>query len=209
MTESLLREVGPAFGLGRVLPEEFAALGEGPEELVVKVVPVGEDDDGWVFHVGVAGQGAGVEGHGQALSRPLVVPDYAYSSVSGRSPVPSSCLCCLLPLQLCCPEGLFDGGLDGVKLVVAGHLLDELAAPVVVEDDEVPEQGQEVALTADSFQHRLEFGEVGGARLLVVHGLPGLEPLLPCGQEEPIRAWSPSETIRNSFREKSVGSSFL
>ena len=49
-----LPEVAPALGLGWVLAEEFAATGECAEELVVQIVPVGEDDDGRVVHVGVA-----------------------------------------------------------------------------------------------------------------------------------------------------------
>ena len=80
------------------------------------------------------------------------------------------------------PEGLFHGGLDGVELVVPRHLLDEFPAPVVVEYDEVSQEGQEVALLADAFQHHLEFWEIHSAGFLVLHGLPGLEPLLPGSQ---------------------------
>ena len=65
-------------------------------------------------------------------------------------------------MELGGPEGLLDRGLDGVELVIPRHLLDELPASVVVEDDEVPEQCQEVAAVADPFQHCLEFGEVDG-----------------------------------------------
>ena len=45
-------------------------------------------------------------------------------------------------MQLRGPERLLHGGADGVELVVAGHLLGEGAA-VVLEDDEVAEQGEE------------------------------------------------------------------
>ena len=69
-----------------------------------------------------------------------------------------------------------------MELVVPSHLLDQFPAPIVIEHDEVSQEGQEVALVADSFQHHLEFGEVGSAGFLVLHGLPGLEPLLPGGQ---------------------------
>ena len=96
--------------------------------------------------------------------------------------MPSVLLCRYLALELGCSEGLLARGLDGVELVVPGHLLDEFPAAVVVEDDEVPDQGQEVAPVADSFQYHLELWEVSGARCVVVHGLPGLEPLLPGGQ---------------------------
>ena len=99
----------------------------------------------------------------------------------GAPSVPGCCPGSFL-LEFGGPEGLFDGGLDGVELVVPGHLLDELPASVVIEHDEVSQEVQEVALLADAFQHYLELGEVGGAGFLVVHGLPGLEPLLPGGQ---------------------------
>ena len=103
------------------------------------------------------------------------------------------------------PEGLFHGGLNGVELVVPGHFLDEFPAPVVVEHDEVSQEGQKVVLVADPFQHHLELGEVGGAGFLVVHGLPGLEPLLPCGQ-----GTDPGvEAVGDWFIENRVGSSAL
>ena len=174
-------EVGPALRLGWVLPEEVPAPGEGAEELVVQVVPVGEDHDGGVVHCWIPDDGAGVEGHGQALPRPLVVPDDSDPPVSRRSSVPG-CHPGGYLLEFGGPEGLFHGGLDGVELVVPGDLLDQFPAPVVIEHDEVSQDVQEVALFADAFQHHLELGEVGSAGFLVVHGLPGLEPLLPGGQ---------------------------
>ena len=133
LTESFCLRSARAFGLGRVLPEEFAAPGEGAEELVVQVVTVGEYDDGGVFHVRVPYQGAGVEGHGQALARALVVPDDSDSPVPRVSSVTSVALGRCSPLELGCSEGLCYGRLDGVELVIPGHLLDELPAPVVVE----------------------------------------------------------------------------
>ena len=80
------------------------------------------------------------------------------------------------------PEGFLHGGLDGVELVVPRHFLDEFPAPVVVEHDEVSQEGQEVALLTDAFQHHLKLGEIHSAGFLVLHGLPGLEPLLPGSQ---------------------------
>ena len=46
---------------------------------------------------------------------------------------------------------------DGMELVVAGHLLDELAAAFVLEDDEVPEQFEEPRLLEHAFQQHLQF----------------------------------------------------
>ena len=134
-----------------------------------------------VVHCRFPDDGAGVEGHGQALPRPLVVPYNSDPPVPRLSSVPSCCPGRYL-LEFGGPECLFHGGLDGVELVVPRHLLDQFPAPIVIEHDEVSEESQEVALLADAFQHHLELGEVGSAWFLVVHGLPGLEPLLPGGQ---------------------------
>ena len=54
---------------------------------------------------------------------------------SYRPPSSASCVSCTL--QLCCPQCLVHGDLDGVELVVARHLLDQGTAAVVLEDDEV------------------------------------------------------------------------
>ena len=110
------------------------------------------------------------------------MPDNPDSPVPEVSSTFSVLLCRYLALELGCPEGFLDRGLDGVELVVPGHLLDKFPAAVVIEDDEVPDLGQEVAAVADSFHHYLELGEVGRALCVVVHGLPWLEPLLPGGQ---------------------------
>ena len=46
----LLAQVGPLGGLDGILAQQVAAAGEGSEELVVQVVPVGDHDDGGVLH---------------------------------------------------------------------------------------------------------------------------------------------------------------
>ena len=112
----------------------------------------------------------------------MVVPDHSDSPVPRVSAVLPVGVCLNLTLELSCPEGLFHRGLDGVELVVPGHLLDQFPAAVIVEDNEVPDQGEEIAPVADPFQHRLELREVGGAGFLVVHGFPGFEPLLTGGE---------------------------
>ena len=111
----------------------------------------------------------------------MVVPDDSDPPVSRRSSVPGCYLGGDL-LEFGGPKCLFHGGLDGVELVVPGHLLDQFSAAVVIEHDEVFQDVQEVALVADAFQHHLELWKVGGAGFLVLHGIPGLEPLLPRGQ---------------------------
>ena len=54
------------------------------------------------------------------------------------------------PLQLRRPQGFTDSSSDGVELVVAGHFLDQLAAAVVIEHDEVADQFQETLRLAGS-----------------------------------------------------------
>ena len=50
--------------------------------MVVQVVAVGQDDDGGVFHRRLADDGAGVEGHREALARALGVPDDADAAIA-------------------------------------------------------------------------------------------------------------------------------
>ena len=51
----------------------------------------------------------------------------------------------LCALQLRSPQGLINRNPDGVELVIARHLLDQRAAAVVLEHDEVPDHGEEAA----------------------------------------------------------------
>jgi hypothetical protein len=46
----LLAQVSAAGGLDGILTQQVASAGEGSEELVVQVVPVGDHDDGGVLH---------------------------------------------------------------------------------------------------------------------------------------------------------------
>ena len=90
-----------------------------------------------VLHGRFADDGPGVEGHGQALARPLGVPDHSDTVVAAeRRPAwrPDSYLPRMSPLtrfrrstccKFRCPQGLVDGGEHGVELVIAGHLLDQ------------------------------------------------------------------------------------
>ena len=185
----LLPKVGPALGLRRRLAQQVLAAGEGSEELVVQVVAVGENDDGRVLHSRLADDGAGVEGHGQALAGPLGVPDHSDAPVSGVSAgFPARLVTALFlnrpvcPLQLCSPQGFSDGSLDGMELVIATHLLDQRATAVVIEHDEVPDQHQESFRLADAFQQHLKIGRVRIGHGVTGYGAPGLEPLLAGGE---------------------------
>ena len=108
----------------------------------------------------------GVEGHRQALARALRVPDDADAPVARLA----AGLCARLvaarslarnPARAVARRAASPPRhVDRVELVVAGHLLDELAAAQILEDDEVPDQVEEAALLEDAFEHHLQLGEV-------------------------------------------------
>ena len=110
----LAAQVGAALRLHGGLAQEVLAAGEGAEELVVEVVAVGEDDDGRVLHRRLADDGAGVEGHRQALAGALGVPDDADAAVAGLAARPTAGLVApgprlrLPPLQLRRPKRFVD-----------------------------------------------------------------------------------------------------
>ena len=111
-----------AIRLNRRLADQVAAHREGAEELVVQVVPVGDDNDGRIFHCRFAHQLPGIESHQQALARPLRVPDNPNLAVAPGT------------------AGVYRAGhgpLYGVELVVAR---DDLGNPAgrVAEDRDCP-----------------------------------------------------------------------
>ena len=61
------------------------------------------------------------------------------------------------------PQRLLERDVDGVELVVAGHLLGELTAVFVLEDDEVADEVEEPPLVEDPFEHHLNSGMLAGA----------------------------------------------
>ena len=186
----LAAQVGAALGLGWRLAQELLAAGEGAEELVVEVVAVGEHDDGRILHRRLADDGAGVEGHGEAFAGALGVPDDTDAAVAG---FPARLWPCLIAapalyhtpvflLQLGGPECLANRDADGVELVIAGYLLDQRAAAVVLEDDEVAEEGEEEPRREDALQHYLQLGHTPVGQGLAGYGAPGFEPLAACGE---------------------------
>ena len=69
-----------------------------------------------------------------------------------------------------------------MKLVIARHLLDQRAAAVVLEHDEVPNEREEAARLEDALQHHLELCHVRVGQRLPRDRAPGLEPLPAGGQ---------------------------
>ena len=96
---------------------------------------------------------------------------------------PSAAFC----LQLRSAEGLAHGHAHRVELVIARHLLDQRPAAVVVEDDEIADQGHELRRRADALQHHLQLGHVRVGQGLAADGAPGLEPLPPGGERADAR----------------------
>jgi len=194
----LLPEVRPALGLDRRLAQEIPAAREGAEELVVEVVAVGQDDDRRVRHRGLADDPSRVEGHGEALARPLRVPDDADAPVprlaAGFFPrlVAAFSLGGTTRREPCGAQRLGDGHPHRVKLVIARRLLRQGPAPIVLEDDEVAEEIEQPALLENALEHDLQLRQMGIGELLARDRAPGLEPLPPGGERadarlEPVR----------------------
>ena len=85
-------------------------------------------------------------------------------------------------LERSSPQRLVHRGLHGVELVVAGDLLVEPAAAVVLEHDEVPHQVKEPSLVAHTLKQHLKLRQVLVGEFLAADGAPGLEPLPACGE---------------------------
>ena len=178
-------EVGAALRLDGRLAEEVATAREGREELVVEVVPIGQHDDGGVRHRRLADDAPGVEGHGEALARALGVPDDSDAPVARLPARLASGLVppAFLPQPLLGrAQGLGDRRLDRVELVVARHLLREPARAIVLEHDEVAEEGEKAARLERPLDRHLELGEEYGSQLLARDRAPGLEPLPSAGE---------------------------
>jgi hypothetical protein len=80
-----LAKVRPALRLLGALAQELGAAGEGPEELLVEVVAVGEHHQRRVLHRRVQHHAPRVERHRQALARALRVPHHAHAAAARRA----------------------------------------------------------------------------------------------------------------------------
>ena len=85
-------------------------------------------------------------------------------------------------LQCGGPECLANRDADGVELVIAGDLLHERAAAVVLKNDEVAQEGEEEPRREDALQHHLQFGLMRAGQGPAGDGAPGFEPLAACGE---------------------------
>ena len=182
-------QVGPVPGLDGSLPQEVLAAGERAEELIVEIVTVRQHHDRRVLHHRLARDPSGVEGHGQAFARALGVPHDSDAPIAGiaarqaNRPVGASVpVRVSRPLHPGRPQRLAHGRLNCMELVIPGHYLGQLAAAVVLEDDEVPDQRQKPLPLARPGQHHLQLGKVGVGQRLATHRAPRLEPLASGGE---------------------------
>jgi hypothetical protein len=121
----LLPQVRPALRLHRCLAQQVLAARECPEQLVVQIISIGQRQDRRVGHRRMQDDLAGIERHGQALARPLCMPDHAHPPVALR------------PRRFDCR---LERRVDRVELVVARELLDQPATALVLEHDEMPDE---------------------------------------------------------------------
>ena len=145
--------VAAARPAGVTVVVHHAAAGEGLVDLGVEIVAVGQHQEREVA-AQLAMHLAGEHHHRVALAGPLGVPENAELPVSR------------LPLA-----HRLDGPVHAEELVVAGQDLPRLAGRLV-EEDEVLDEVEKVALVADALQQRLH---VHGTRLLLGQPLPLVE----------------------------------
>jgi len=185
-----LTQVRAALGLHRRLAQQVLAPRERAEELVVEVVAVGEHNDGRVSHRRLTDDAPGVEGHRQALTRTLRVPDHADAAVARGAARRAARLVVAgllthtrrCAVQLGSPQRLAHCHLHGVELVVARHLLRHVPAAVVLKHDEVAHQVEKAPRRTDPFEHHLQLGHVRLSEPFAGDGAPGLEPFPPRGE---------------------------
>src|SRR5262249_16467436 len=137
-----------------------AATGEGLVDLGVEIVAVGADQKG-KLPAQSAMDFASKEHHRIRLAGPLGVPEHAQFA--------EAVLALLHRL---------DPAIDAEKLMVTGDDLDQLAR-AVVEQDEVLEQVEKIALGADPFEQGLH---VHHAWFILIETFPLVEVLIAAGE---------------------------
>ena len=195
-------QVGPARRLYGWLSQQIGTPRESGEKLVVEIVAVRQHDDGWVSHRKFTDDAPSVEGHREALSRSLGVPDDTDTPVTRCSARFQARFVASLFLarhllrhlpQFGSAKGFAHGGPDCVKLVIPRHLLGEMAAAVVLEDDEIPDQRKEPLFLEHALDQHLEFRIEHRGQFLAADRSPGLEPFSSGGQRSDPRF----ESVRN------------
>ncbi|WPL16087.1 hypothetical protein Thiowin_01024 [Thiorhodovibrio winogradskyi] len=184
-------QIGAAVGLLRSLAQQVAAHHESGEQLIIQIIAVGDDHDGWIGHGRVAHQLADVEGHQQAFAGALGVPDHADAAVAtavafhaGQAigfRVFAKIRAGIRIGQRQRAQGGSDRAQHGMELMVAREDLDRpgIGAP---EDGEVAQQGEQTRTLQRALdQHRLLRRAIRGDGL-TVGGAPTHEALGIGGQ---------------------------
>ncbi len=182
----LLAQVRAALRLHRRLPQEALTARKRAEELVVQIVPVREHHDRGVLHLRREDHTACVERHRETLPRPLRVPHDANAMITGRTTrlarfKPTIALAETALLQRC-TQRLLQRDVHRMEMMIPRHFLGELATPIILKDDEVPNQIEEPALLEDTLNRHLQLGNTGVRRFITRNRPPRLEPFLACTQ---------------------------
>ena len=155
-----LFQILPALRLLRRLAQEILAPGELAVELVVQVVPVGDNHYCWALQCLL--QIMGIEHHGQGLVAALSVPEHAALAVGNGG-------------VLCG----FNGFLHCKILVIARQDFKGVG-PVHIEADKIPEDVQEPLFLEDALKEGVKLG-ILGVLIAAVLGFPLHEAVFPGG----------------------------
>jgi len=185
--EEEVLQVLTGFGLLGRLAEDLGAAVEGAKELTIQVDAVGNDDDGGIFHLRLDGQAPGIEDHGVGLTGALGMPDNADAPVArdtGRGSTGGIVTATFTGGAdlLRGADGLIDGDVGGVELVVTGDDLGGGGAMILLEHDEVADEGKQALLIKNAAQEHFQLGDMGGSGGFTLDGLPGEEPFLVGGE---------------------------
>lgn len=155
----------PRRGLNRCLRECAGWCEHLVEQLVVKIISIGQEHCCWVRHRWVAHDLSDVEQHLETFARALRVPDDTGASISSsqRSDRP------------------FDGTVHCVELVVLGDALNESVA-LVTEGDVVVYDVEEYRRRKHTPHEHLEFGQIRWGKCYTVDGLPRCVVLEPAAE---------------------------
>src|SRR5208283_1738179 len=166
-----------AFRLLWGLTEQVLAGRKRAKELVVQVITIREDHQGWVGHRWVLDDLSCVESHRQTLATSLCMPNDTDTPVAlGRSSV----------------ERAFDSFVYGMELVItADFFLSFLATGV--ENGEVADQVEEPLLLEDAAKQHFHLQGTLRGNLVALNRAPGHESL-PTRSE---RAYACFDAVRN------------
>ncbi len=132
------------------------------------------------------------------------MPDHAYPTVSGIA----AGLAARLPaagdlggdVSLRRPKCFLHGHVHRMELVIAGHLLCQLAGSRILEHDEVPNQVEKAALVEHTLQDNLQLRQRRRSVGIAGDGPPGLEPFLAGAERTDARLYA----IRDNERRVGV-----